>query len=119
MTTPEVMLEVHLCRGVVLWRKWLDESGPPAWAPGTDEPSVREPIARLVLLDRWEQHTKSCPHCLRVHATRPPQCPNAACVPAARACFACGLAGKRRILGSTVGSVLFLFSTLKKDWCLS
>mmetsp|Transcript_16078 Transcript_16078/g.48171 ORF Transcript_16078/g.48171 Transcript_16078/m.48171 type:complete len:558 (+) Transcript_16078:141-1814(+) len=52
-------------RIVTAWRQWLDSQGSPTWVPGAPEPPVGEELPKSLLLDRYQQHTKNCPHCLK------------------------------------------------------
>lgn len=54
-------------RIVTRWRRWLDRHGGPTWAPGAALPPA-QPLPKTVLLDRYDQHTKYCPHCQKVCA---------------------------------------------------
>lgn len=51
-------------RIVTAWRQWLDRQGTPEWAPGA-APAPTQPLPKAVLLDRYEQHTKHCPTCMK------------------------------------------------------
>jgi hypothetical protein len=51
---------------VLEFRKWLDKRGGGGPTPG-DPGAIQED--RRVLLDRYEQHTKHCPSCLKVSST--------------------------------------------------
>ncbi|BDA47256.1 Protein TIC 55, chloroplastic [Coccomyxa sp. Obi] len=52
-------------RMVVEFRKWLDSRGGGGPTPGDPGPILDD---RKALLDRWEQHTKNCPSCLKALA---------------------------------------------------
>ena len=55
-------------RIVTAWRQWLEGKGSPGWVAGSEAPPAGL-LPKAQLLDRYEQHTKHCPHCLRVHLT--------------------------------------------------
>ena len=52
-------------RMVLEFRRWLDSRGGGGPTPGDPGPLLDD---RHALLDRWEQHTKHCPSCLKVRA---------------------------------------------------